>query len=256
MAAAEQKRYDPLVPASSGRAPDPAAETDVLTRDGLVRLNGAAVRFDAAGVLHWPDANLVAVADLHFEKGSAQARRGVFVPPYDTRSTIAALERVFARLRPRTVVALGDSFHDRGGERRMDPDDAERLAALVRATDWLWVAGNHDPEPPRALGGTAADVVAVGALVFRHEPGGRDAGEVAGHLHPAARVGVRGRSVRRRAFACDGRRCVLPAFGAYTGGLNVLDRAYRGLFERSRLVAWMIGDERVYPVRGTALLPD
>jgi metallophosphoesterase superfamily enzyme len=69
-------------------------------------------------------------------------------------------------------------------------------------------------------------------------------------------VGLRGRSVRRRAFACDGRRCVLPAFGAYTGGLNVLDRAYRGLFERSRLVAWMIGEERVYPVRGSALLPD
>ncbi|HUG62114.1 MAG TPA: phosphoesterase, partial [Methylomirabilota bacterium] len=81
-------------------------------------------------------------------------------------------------------------------------------------------------------------------------------GEVAGHLHPAAKVGVRGRTLRRRAFACDGRTCVLPAFGAYTGGLNVLDPAYRGLFQRARLVAWMIGEARVYPVRGPSLLPD
>jgi DNA ligase-associated metallophosphoesterase len=250
MAASERNGYHR--PATTAYVP----ETDVLTPDGLVRLNGAAVRFDSAGVLHWPEAGLVAVADLHLEKGSSQGRRGAFVPPYDTRATLAALERVLSRLKPRRVVALGDSFHDAGGEGRMDPDDAGRLEAMVRATDWFWVSGNHDPDPPAGLGGTAADVVAVGGLVFRHEPAGREPGEVAGHLHPAAKVGVRGRSIRRRAFACDGSRCVLPAFGAYTGGLNVLDRAYRGLFERGRLVAWMIGEDRLYPVRARALLPD
>ena len=235
---------------------DPGTAEAVLTGDGLVRLAGAAVRFDAAGVLHWPSEDLVAVADLHLEKGSAQAARGYMVPPYDTRATLAALERVLARLRPRRVIALGDSFHDRGGEVRLDPADAERLRAMTASADWLWIRGNHDPDPPATLGGRAADVVAIGALVFRHEPGGPEAGEVAGHLHPAARVGVRGRSLRRRAFACDGRRCVLPAFGAYTGGLNVLDPACRPLFERARLVAWMIGEARVYPVRGPQLLPD
>ncbi len=232
------------------------AEEPVLTADGLVRLAGAAVRFDPAGVMHWPDEDLVVVADLHLEKGSAQAVRGSLVPPYDTRATLLALERVMVRLKPRRVVALGDSFHDRRGEGRMDADDAARLRAMTAAADWFWITGNHDPEPPRGLGGTAADVVAIGPLVFRHEPSGREVGEVAGHLHPAARIAVRGRSLRRRAFACDGRRCVLPAFGAYTGGLNLMDPAWRGLMDRSRLVAWMIGDARVYPVRGPSLLPD
>jgi DNA ligase-associated metallophosphoesterase len=251
MAAREQSRYG-----AQSAALEPPGEAPVLTREGLVNLNGAAVRFDAAGVLHWPDADLVVVADLHFEKGSSRALRGSFIPPYDTRTTLKALEAVLRRLRPRRVVALGDSFHDREADARMDPADETRLKAMVSAVDWFWVAGNHDPEPPRRLGGTAADVVAFGPLVLRHEPTAGGMGEVAGHLHPSARVAVRGRSLRRRAFACDGLRCVLPAFGAYTGGLNVLDPAYRGIFDGHRLIAWMLGDARVYPVRGAALLPD
>lgn len=232
-------------------------EVPVLTRDGLVRLNGAAVRLDLSGALHWPEEDLVVVADLHFEKGSAQAVRGSFVPPYDTRTTLAALEAVVRRLGPRRVIALGDSFHDRKAEIRLAADDADRMRALTAAADWIWIGGNHDPDPPKDLGGTAASEVAVGPLVFRHEPrrGAAD-GEVAGHLHPCARVGVRGRALRRRAFALDGRRCVLPAFGAYTGGLNMLDPAWRGLFDRARLIAWMIGDTAVHPVRGGRLLPD
>ncbi|WP_343057247.1 ligase-associated DNA damage response endonuclease PdeM [Chthonobacter rhizosphaerae] len=228
----------------------------MLTRDGLVRLAGAAVRLDTSGALFWPAEATLVVADLHLEKGSSAATRGRFLPPYDTRATLTALEAVVRRLAPRRVVALGDSFHDRRAETRLLAGDLDRIRALTRAADWLWVTGNHDPEPPKGLGGTACDLVSIGPLVFRHEPTAGTDGEVAGHLHPCARVGVRGRSLRRRAFAADGSRCILPAFGAYTGGLNVLDRAYHGLFDRTRLIAWMIGEERVYPVRGATLLPD
>lgn len=234
-----------------------AEDPPVLTREGFVHLSGAAVRLDWSGALHWPDEDLVVVADLHFEKGTSRATRGRFLPPYDTRTTLGALEEAIRRLQPKRVIALGDSFHDRDADGRLMPEESRRIQALTSAVDWIWITGNHDPEPPKALGGSSADVVAIGPLVFRHEPsGGRAEGEVAGHLHPCARVGVRGRALRRRTFVSDGRRCILPAFGAYTGGLNVLDPAYRGLFERARLIAWMIGDTRVYPVRGSSLLPD
>lgn len=231
-------------------------DDDVLTVGGLVNLNGAAVRFDASGVLHWPEERLLVVADLHLEKGSSQGARGRFVPPYDTRATLKALTEAIGRLRPERIIALGDSFHDGGAEGRLAPADLESLAALVGAVDWTWVAGNHDPLPPTGLGGTPVAEIVIGPLVFRHEPrAGRSAGEVAGHLHPAAKVG-RARSVRRRAFVSDGSRCLLPAFGAYTGGLNVMDAAFKGLFERSRLIAWMLSDGRVYPVRSAEFLPD
>jgi len=229
----------------------------VLTREGLVRLEGAAVRLDLSGALHWPGEDLLVVADLHFEKGSSRAGRGLFLPPYDTRATLSALEDAIRRTGARRVVSLGDAFHDVRAAGRLADDDRARIRAITAAVDFLWVAGNHDPAPPEGLGGTAADVVAIGPLVLRHEPSpGSAPGEVAGHLHPAAKVGVRGRALRRRAFALDGRRCVLPAFGAYTGGLNLLDRAWHGLFDRPRLIAWMIGDARVHPVRAAALLPD
>lgn len=231
-------------------------EDDVLTDGGLINLAGAAVRFDHSGVLHWPEERLVVVADLHLEKGSSQGARGRFVPPYDTRKTLVALAETLDRLKPERVIALGDSFHDEGGEARLVPADLERLKALVCSVDWTWVAGNHDPLPPGGLGGTPVAEIAVGRLIFRHEPrAGLTPGEVAGHLHPAAKVG-RLRSVRRRAFVSDGKRVILPAFGAYTGGLNITDIAFKGLFERSRLIAWMLSDGRVYPVRPSEFLPD
>jgi metallophosphoesterase superfamily enzyme len=112
----------------------------------------------------------------------------------------------------------------------------------------VWIAGNHDRVKPAGLAGDHLDELATGRLVFRHEPlrGAAD-GELAGHLHPSARVAGRGKSVRRRCFAGDGTRLVLPAFGAYAGGLNILDRAFDGLFSAG-LSAFVLGDRRVYAV--------
>ena len=89
-----------------------------------------------------------------------------------------------------------------------------------------------------------ADALAIGRLTFRHEPApGQAEGEIAGHLHPAARVIGRGKSVRRRCFAGDGYRLILPAFGAYAGGLDVLDRAFAGLFRKESFRAFVLGDD-------------
>ena len=132
----------------------------------------------------------------------------------------------------------------------------DRLAALVEGRDWFWVAGNHDPSPPAGLAGACVREIAVGGLLFRHEPSRREAdGEVAGHLHPGARVVRRGRSVRRPCFASDGRRMVMPAFGAFTGALNVRDRACAALFDWSAFRAYMLGSGRVFAIAGAMLAP-
>lgn len=209
---------------------------------------------DISGGLMLCDSATLVVADLHFEKGSAFAARGVHLPPYDTRSTLGLLEDLCRRLRPARVVALGDSFHDGGARARMAEGDIERIRALTAAHAWTWVVGNHDPEPPADLGGTVTDTVEVGPLLLRHEPRPAPAtGEIAGHLHPAASVIVRGRHLRRRCFVTDGTRLVMPAFGAYTGGLDVLSEPFGGLFDGRSFEAWMIGRDRVYPVSGRRL---
>lgn len=212
-----------------------------------VMVAGAAFVGDPAGALYWPAQGLLAVADLHLEKGSSFAARGMLLPPYDTAATLGALGRVIARYRPRLVIALGDSFHDTGGPARLAADDRAELLGLQRGRDWLWVAGNHDPEPAKDIGGAFARSVALGPLTFRHEPtcGAAD-GEIAGHLHPSARVSQRGRAVTRKCFAADGRRMIMPAFGAYTGGLNIRDCAFLEVFGALAFTAHLLGERRLY----------
>ncbi|MCT7374484.1 ligase-associated DNA damage response endonuclease PdeM [Chelativorans sp. EGI FJ00035] len=211
---------------------------------------------DPSGALYLPADRLLVVSDLHLEKGSSYARRGSMLPPYDTAATLKRLAAVIDRHRPAAVVSLGDSFHDAGGAGRMPEAFRERLLALMAGRQWYWISGNHDPLPPEGLPGHWVEELAVGSLIFRHEPSqGEAEGEIAGHLHPGARIVRRGRSVRRACFASDGARLVMPAFGSLTGTLNVLDRAFAGLFRREALTAYMLGAERVYPITGAMLRP-
>lgn len=220
----------------------------------LLHLAGELLTPLPEGGLWWAARRLLVVSDLHMEKGSNYAAAGQMLPPYDTGATLARVEKLCAALRPETVISLGDSFHDRQSPARLPAPYADRVRALTGAHDWVWVEGNHDPDPPAHLGGRAANVLRIGGLVFRHAPEG-EAGEIAGHLHPVARVAGRGRSVRRRCFASDGARLVMPAMGAFAGGLNVLDTAFGAVFPEG-CMAFVIGEARVYGVTRKSLLPD
>ena len=236
--------------------PSISVEMPAAPPPALVGVAGVVLEATAEGALWWADRRVLIVADLHLEKGSSYARRGQFLPPYDTTETLLRLARLVARLAPAVIVALGDSFHDDGGSARLDARDREALGRLQRGRDFVWIAGNHDPGRPHGLAGEHMETLHLGPLTLRHAPEPGAAAEIAGHLHPSARVAGRGRSVRRKCFAGDGHRLVLPAFGAYAGGLNVLDRAFAGLFAAATFRAFMLGGERVYPVGRKALRPD
>lgn len=222
-----------------------------------VALNGVAFVADRSGVLYWPAERMLVVADLHLEKASSKALRGVLLPPYDTAETLRRLAASVDRYRPAVVVALGDSLHDRGAAQRLGEADRRSLAALQAGRSWIWVTGNHDPEIDARLGGDVVDGLDLGGIRLQHAPGeGPARGEIAGHLHPAARISIKGSVLRRPCFvACDC-RLVLPAFGAFTGGLNVLDAAFEPLFEARDRRVWMLGQDGVYPVATSQLGPD
>ena len=226
--------------APNARGTSPSATVDVC-------VNGANLVADCAGTLFWAEQRALIVADLHLEKGSSFARRGSLVPPYDTRDTLARLSLLVGRYDPRLVIALGDSFHDVDGPARLAAGDRCALEALQRGRDWVWIAGNHDPDLPADVGGTFANVVLLGALAFRHEPSQGDAdGEIAGHLHPSARISRRGHAIVRRCFASDGRRMVMPAFGAFAGGLDIRHSAFVAVFGGRAINAHLLGSGRIY----------
>jgi len=211
----------------------------------------------AAGALYWEEERTLLVADLHLEKGAVFAALGMLLPPYDTRATLDRLTRVIDLVRPSRVVALGDSFHRSDSAASLPAEDLATLLGLQRGREWFWICGNHDPHLPASIGGTACATLTIRGLTLRHEPSpATSSREIAGHLHPVARIAKRGAVIRRRCFATDGNRLVMPAFGAYTGGLNVRDEAFAPLFSRRQLEAWMMGRANVYPVLGSLLLPD
>lgn len=218
-----------------------------VARVSSVDVAGVTLVADLSGALFWEQPRLLVVSDLHLEKGSSFATRGVLLPPYDTAATLARLAAVIMRHDPSIVIALGDSFHDRSAHERLSASDRETLVTLQARRDWIWISGNHDPALPSNLGGVVATEVAIGQIVFRHEPTGA-AGEIAGHLHPKARVSTRGRSVERRCFACDGERVVMPAFGAYSGGLNIRDAAFAKIFGTPGFMAHVLGDRRLHSI--------
>ena len=220
-----------------------------------IAVSSVAFVADPEGALYWPEQGLLAVADLHLEKGSSFAARGVLLPPYDTAATLARLARLVTRYAPRCVIALGDSFHDGGGPARLADTDREALSIMQRGREWIWITGNHDPEPATGIGGTFIATMTAGALTFRHLPTGAP-GEISGHLHPVARVAHRGRAVSRRCFAADATRMIMPAFGAFTGGLNIRDAMFADVFGTLAFKAHLLGDGRLYTFAAKRCLPD
>ncbi|UTP40482.1 ligase-associated DNA damage response endonuclease PdeM [Phenylobacterium sp. LH3H17] len=229
----------PRQPYAFGASPCGGLRTTLLGVDVILR---------ASGALWIEQTRMLVVADLHLEKGSSFAMRGQMLPPYDTRDTLTRLAAEVGAAAPQVVVLLGDTFHDRTSEARLAEDDAQRLRDLAGLTRLIWVIGNHDADGPQALPGEVADELTVAGLTLRHEPqGGLQPGEVAGHLHPCARVVASRGSVRRRCFVTDGERMVVPAFGAYAGGLSVRDQAFTGFFSRDPLCG-ALGADRVHAV--------
>ena len=202
----------------------------------------------------WPERRLLAVADMHFEKGSAYGAMGTFLPPYDSRANLQSLQSVLERHQPETVVCLGDSFHDVSAGERMATSDRAALATLIGGRDWVWITGNHDTYLPSGLTGAVVPSFEMGPLHFRHEAvASIGYGEISGHFHPKARIRLRGRTLSCRCFATDGRRLILPAFGAYAGGLNVLDPALGAVLGK-QLVVYALRNGAVHTVGRRSLV--
>jgi len=218
----------------------------MVCSSGVMDVAGLTLRVDLSGALVWDEQRLLVVSDLHLEKGSSYASRGTLLPPFDTVATLRRLSTVIAHYNPRTVIALGDSFHDRDAHTRLSGDDRASIANLQVGRYWIWITGNHDPAP-HGIGGEVADEITLGSVTFRHEPTGAR-GEIAGHLHPKARVATRARTLERRCFVSDGECAVMPAFGAYAGGLSVRDAAFAKLFPKRAFIAHVLGDRRLHTI--------
>jgi DNA ligase-associated metallophosphoesterase len=170
----------------------------------------------------------------------------MLLPPWDTRATLDRLALLLRRYRPTTVVALGDTFHDDDGAGRLPAAERARLHAMTSTHRFIWVLGNHDPTPAPGLGGEWVTEFTTHPLTFRHQAiADAPAGEIVGHHHPKASIPARGITISRPCFLVDAHRIMMPAFGAYTGGLDVGDPSVARLFPRGGRV-FLLGQDRLF----------
>jgi uncharacterized protein len=192
----------------------------------FLHFGGAAFQLAGEAALYWPAQNALIVADLHLEKASYFAKYGQMLPPYDSLATLETLDTLARRFGAKAIICLGDNFHDSAGEARLQGQAAILLRELTQRLDWTWITGNHDPALEARWGGEALEELSLDGILFRHEAMPNYAGpEISGHYHPKLRLSVRKRSVVRRAFVCTHSKLILPAFGAYTGGMDAGDAA-------------------------------
>ena len=229
--------------------------------------NGERLVAHVSGVLLWPQERTLVVSDLHLEKGAAFAASGTFLPPYDSTETLDRLEALIAETRARRVISLGDSFHNRAVIAGLTPDLLDRIQQLTASVErFIWVTGNHDPDVPEHLGGEVHEDLSLGPLHFRHEasPLFPLPGEVSGHWHPKASIrGPKGRPLTRSCFIHDSHRLIMPAFGTFTGGLNVSHPSVQSLFAHNyeangtgltNCAVYLLGKRQIAAVRGASLL--
>lgn len=227
-----------------------------LSESVRIRLAGLELVPDLSGSLYVPEMRTLLVADLHLEKASNIARRGVHLPPYDTRASLALLDRTMALCGAERLILLGDSFHDDGAIARIMPEDLEAVRRMTSRVETIWITGNHDPNPPAEAGGRVVDEVMLGPVMLRHEPTIVMEGQfqIAGHLHPAASVSQRGRQIRCKCFVGNSRQLIMPAFGSFTGSLGVSAEPFQRVFGSSPYNVWMLGRRGVYMLPGQRVM--
>ncbi len=219
-----------------------------MARKVKIKLGGLEFEPHQSGALYVPDLKTMLVADLHLEQGTSLARRGIHAPPFDTLSTLHALDYVITEYQPETLIFLGDSFHDRIAHVQLPDGHRAHLANMTSKIHTIWISGNHDPDAPTGLGGHSLEACQLGPVTLRHEPSRKrlKACEIAGHLHPGATIIQRGVAVRGKCFVADANRIIMPAFGSYTGALSVSSPAFTRLFDEDSAMIWLIGKSAIH----------
>lgn len=217
-----------------------------------ITLNGQIVTARPTGSLFWTSQSMLIVSDLHLGRTERIARQGgQIIPPYENTDTLTRLDDEIQALSPKTVVCLGDSFDDLLATGSLTDTERDWITRLQAGRKWIWVEGNHDPAP-LDLGGTHRTVFALDGLTFRHISEAGTAGEISGHYHPKASIPARGRGLTRPCFLFDANRLILPAFGTYTGGMNVTRPPLLDMFDHTARVVLTGKTARLFPAYSAA----
>ena len=182
------------------------------------------------GALLWEQEKILIVSDLHFEKGSSFLKFGTYLPPFDTQETLEKLTTTLNAHKVETIIFLGDVYHDTGALSRMNVKTRDIWQNILNNHHIVWVEGNHDPNTaPKGI--ECLKEHNHQDIIFRHiaQNNAQDF-EISGHYHPAVTFTYKGQKLRKPCFIKSKNKMILPAYGTYTGGLDITDKIYKDIF--------------------------
>jgi DNA ligase-associated metallophosphoesterase len=208
---------------------------------------------DGGGILFWPARSLLIVSDLHLEKGSYFASMCQPLPVYDTLDTLNRLQIIIEKYQPEHVVALGDNMHDAKALQRMMPQDLAYLKKLCSSVNqWSWIVGNHDKDDysTSVLSGmNFYNVITIDNIVLSHDYCQDVEYQIIGHYHPKISVKTKIRGVNGKCFVVTDNKILMPAFGSYTGGLDVKHAVLNTLISQEKPKYFIIHQAKIWRVK-------
>lgn len=217
---------------------------------------GEFLTLDAAGAIFWPRQNSLIIADLHLEKGSYFCARGNLIPRYDTLDTLRRIEKLTIRYQAKKIICLGDNLHDFLAIERMLPKDYDYLNKLNQIAEWVWIIGNHDPsatQHPLLKNFKFHSIYKINELTFQHDFDSTTPYQIIGHFHPKAIFRIRSHQITGKCFLVSENVIILPAFGSYTGGLDIESPVFEKILNRKALKYFFIKEEKIWLIPGTYL---
>jgi DNA ligase-associated metallophosphoesterase len=196
--------------------------------------------------IFWPVQQALLIADVHFGKAAAYRKLGQPVPQGTTSQNIAVLDAMLGTLPCRQLIFLGDFLHGRGSHAVATLNALAEWRARHRDLAMTLIRGNHDlraGDPPASLNiHVVPEPLLLGPFALQHEPVPHPERHVlAGHVHPVYWLNGKGRQrLRLPCFKLGEDVSLLPAFGAFTGGYQVLRDDHCRIF--------VIGDNEIWPV--------
>jgi len=218
-------------------------ETLIATAQQAI-LAGEQVWLHPHAALFWARMQTLIVADLHLGKATHFRRNGMPVPQYVQDETFDKLSGLLLDFAPRRLLILGDLFHSDYNEEWEEFGD---LMLAFNHVEFELVPGNHDRltrQQYLKYGMKIHDEPHVeGPFAFSHHPHtakelvvalGSEAAQgrynLAGHVHPAARLRGRGEALRLPCFFFGKEAGLMPAFGAFTGTYTVRPQRHDRVF--------------------------
>ena len=209
-----------------------------------INFNNHKFQISKEGILFWFDKQIAIIADLHLEKGSSFGPSGQFLPPYDSEETLNKIFKTIKNHKIKTIILLGDTFHDKNAFDRMSEKVFILFKSLIEKYEVIFILGNHESKFEIGRISFLNEYV-IDDIHFIHQALPTSIFQISGHFHPVASVKSSIKKITAKCLLHTNNHIILPSFGKYTGGLNINNPVFKPFVNNNSKI-YMLTKKSIY----------